>query len=104
MKIWYVVLTSLLRPRWPSEEVQVLGPDSTKDPSCLGPAASSYVGVKRLPVGMVRKLGEGVTGEVPSSSSDRGSKRRGPAQNSPRVAPKRDFNMSKLDITTVDQY
>ncbi|GBO42194.1 hypothetical protein AVEN_58601-1, partial [Araneus ventricosus] len=32
-----------------------------------------------------------------SSSSDRGSKLRGPPQNSPRVASKRDVNITKLN-------
>ncbi|GBM28655.1 hypothetical protein AVEN_629-1 [Araneus ventricosus] len=41
------------------------------------------------------KFGEGVPAQVSSSSSDRGSKLRGPSQNSPRVASKRDINITK---------
>ncbi|GBN36930.1 hypothetical protein AVEN_203311-1 [Araneus ventricosus] len=39
-------------------------------------------------IGVVRKFGGGEPAQVSSSSSDRGSKLRGPSQNSPRVAPK----------------
>ncbi|GBO13408.1 hypothetical protein AVEN_63571-1 [Araneus ventricosus] len=47
--------------------------------------AISYVVAKRPPVGVAWKFGEGVPTQVPSSSSDRGSKLRGPSQNNPRV-------------------
>ncbi|GBN05870.1 Aspartyl/asparaginyl beta-hydroxylase [Araneus ventricosus] len=57
----------------------------------------SYVVVKRPPVGVAWKFGEGVPARVSSSSSDRGSKLRGPSQNSPRVASKRDINITKLN-------
>ncbi|GBM73394.1 hypothetical protein AVEN_25053-1 [Araneus ventricosus] len=56
-------------------------PDSTEDPPCMGP---------------VGKFGEGVPAQVSSSSSDRDSKLRGPSQNSPRVASKRDVNITNL--------
>ncbi|GBM97121.1 hypothetical protein AVEN_30394-1 [Araneus ventricosus] len=52
--------------------------------------AKSYVVVKRPPVGVAWKFGEWVPAQVSSSSSDRDSKLRGPSQNSPRVASKRD--------------
>ncbi|GBM91228.1 hypothetical protein AVEN_31637-1 [Araneus ventricosus] len=52
---------------------------------------------KRAFVGVMRKLGEGVPTQVSSSSSDRGSKLRGPSQNSPRVASKRDVNITKTE-------
>ncbi|GBN65509.1 hypothetical protein AVEN_70346-1, partial [Araneus ventricosus] len=42
--------------------------------------------------GVVRKLGEGVSTQVSSSSSDRCSKFRCPSQNSPRVASRRDMD------------
>ncbi|GBL97477.1 hypothetical protein AVEN_162939-1 [Araneus ventricosus] len=54
--------------------------------------AKSYVVAKRPPVGVARKLGEGVPAQVSSSSSDHGSKLRVPSLNSPRVASKRDVN------------
>ncbi|GBN56255.1 hypothetical protein AVEN_213548-1 [Araneus ventricosus] len=47
--------------------------------------------------GVVRKFEEVVPAQVSSSSSDRGSKLRGPSQNSPRVASKRDVNKTKLN-------
>ncbi|GBL64199.1 hypothetical protein AVEN_261190-1 [Araneus ventricosus] len=50
--------------------------------------------------GVVQKLREGVTTQMPSSSSDRGSKLLGPSQNSPRVASIRDVNLTKLTILT----
>ncbi|GBN32152.1 hypothetical protein AVEN_136391-1, partial [Araneus ventricosus] len=46
--------------------------------------------------GVVRKFGEEVPAQVSSSSSDRGSKIRGPSQNSPRVASKRNVTITKL--------
>ncbi|GBM35990.1 hypothetical protein AVEN_78087-1 [Araneus ventricosus] len=54
--------------------------------------AKPYVSAKRPPVGVAYKLGEGVPAQV--SSSDRGPKLRGPSQNSPRVASKRDVNIT----------
>ncbi|GBN47105.1 hypothetical protein AVEN_205173-1 [Araneus ventricosus] len=41
--------------------------------------------------------------QVSSSSSDRGLKLRCPSQNSPRVASKRDVNVTKLITLTVPQ-
>ncbi|GBL85800.1 hypothetical protein AVEN_63142-1 [Araneus ventricosus] len=52
---------------------------------------------ERPPAGAVRKCGDGVPAQVSSSSSDRGSKLRGQSQNSPRVASKRDVNITKLN-------
>ncbi|GBN52782.1 hypothetical protein AVEN_74879-1 [Araneus ventricosus] len=56
--------------------------------------AKSYVVSKRPAIGVARKFGEGVPAQVSSSSSDRGSKLRGPCLNSPRVASKRDVNIT----------
>ncbi|GBM06656.1 hypothetical protein AVEN_190875-1 [Araneus ventricosus] len=56
----------------------------------------SYVVAKRYPVGVEWKFGEGVPAQVSSSSSDHGSKLRGPSQNSPRFASKLDANVTKL--------
>ncbi|GBL95940.1 hypothetical protein AVEN_227163-1 [Araneus ventricosus] len=53
--------------------------------------AKSYVVAKRPPVGEARKFGEGVS----SSLSDLGSKLRGPSLNDPRVASKRDVNLTQ---------
>ncbi|GBL91499.1 hypothetical protein AVEN_136968-1 [Araneus ventricosus] len=50
----------------------------------------------KLYAGMVRKLGEGVLAQALSSSSERGSKLRGPSHNTPRVASKRDVTITKL--------
>ncbi|GBN03703.1 hypothetical protein AVEN_258833-1 [Araneus ventricosus] len=54
---------------------------------------------KGPPSGVVRKFGEEVPVQMPFSSSDRGSKLRGPSQNSPRVAAKWDVNITKLNLT-----
>ncbi|GBM72703.1 hypothetical protein AVEN_67283-1 [Araneus ventricosus] len=62
-------------------------PDSTEDPPCMH--AKSYAVAKRPPVGVARKFGAGVPDEASSSSSDRG-----PSLNSPRVASKRDVNLT----------
>ncbi|GBN15845.1 hypothetical protein AVEN_268377-1 [Araneus ventricosus] len=49
---------------------------------------------KRLPSGVVRKFGDSVPVQVSSSSTDRGSKRRGPSKNCSRVvASKWDANI-----------
>ncbi|GBM91094.1 hypothetical protein AVEN_135113-1 [Araneus ventricosus] len=53
----------------------------------------SYGGVHRPPSGVVRKFGGGLPVEVSSSSSDHGSKLRGPSQNSLRVASERGVNL-----------
>ncbi|GBN75711.1 hypothetical protein AVEN_113520-1 [Araneus ventricosus] len=58
--------------------------------------AKSYVVSKRPPVCVAWMFGEGVAAKVSSSSPHRGSKSRGPSQNSPRVASKRDVNTTKL--------
>ncbi|GBN17450.1 hypothetical protein AVEN_232543-1 [Araneus ventricosus] len=54
-------------------------------------------------VGVAWKFGEGVPAQVSSLSSDHGSKLRGPSQNSPRVASKRDVNIAKLNKTTHEE-
>ncbi|GBL79053.1 hypothetical protein AVEN_48999-1 [Araneus ventricosus] len=57
--------------------------------------ASALMHLFSPPVGVAWKLGEEVPAQVSSSLSDRGSKLRGPSQNSPRVASKRDVNITK---------
>ncbi|GBN40174.1 hypothetical protein AVEN_159704-1 [Araneus ventricosus] len=98
--------STLTVPRWPSGSVsaclgaggfQVRNPIPLKIRRVWGLLyAKSYVVAKRPPVGVAWKLGEGVSAQVSSSSSDRGSKLRGLSQNSPRVASKRDVNITKL--------
>ncbi|GBL92177.1 hypothetical protein AVEN_91518-1 [Araneus ventricosus] len=73
-------------------------PDSTDDPSCMGPAARQIIRSGQTSsrwCGVAWKFGEGVPAQVSSSSSDRGSKLRGSSQNSPHVASKRDVNITK---------
>ncbi|GBM01308.1 hypothetical protein AVEN_170356-1 [Araneus ventricosus] len=95
------------RPRWPSGKVSASGPESfhVGNPIPLNIRrvlglfrAKSYVGVKRPPSGVALKFGEGVPAQVSSLPSDRGSQLRGPSQNSPRVASKRDVNIPKLNF------
>ncbi|GBN33981.1 hypothetical protein AVEN_272968-1, partial [Araneus ventricosus] len=64
-------------------------PDSTEDPSCMGPnvLSSRWCGVEDW-------RGGASSGVV--LSPDRGSKLRGPSQNSLRVAAKQDVNITKL--------
>ncbi|GBO26261.1 hypothetical protein AVEN_11754-1 [Araneus ventricosus] len=77
-------------------------PDFTEDPPYMGLLhAKSYVVAKRPPLGVARKLAEGVPTQVSSSSSDRGSKLRGPSQNSPPVASERDVNIAKLNLRNI---
>ncbi|GBN73005.1 hypothetical protein AVEN_21295-1 [Araneus ventricosus] len=69
--------------------------DSTENPRVWGLLHPKSLAVtKRPPVGVARKFGEGVPAQVSSSSSDHGSKLRGPFLNSPRVASKRDVNLT----------
>ncbi|GBN60559.1 hypothetical protein AVEN_90637-1 [Araneus ventricosus] len=56
------------------------------------------------PVGVARKFGEGVPVPVPSSSSDRSSKLRGPSLNSPRLASKWDVNLTHWEVRLVYLY
>ncbi|GBM99899.1 hypothetical protein AVEN_188416-1 [Araneus ventricosus] len=51
--------------------------------------------IERLPAGVVRKFGNWVPVQVSSSSSDHSSELRGPYRNFPRVASKRNLNLSK---------
>ncbi|GBL93899.1 hypothetical protein AVEN_153655-1 [Araneus ventricosus] len=94
-------------PQWPSGKVLVSGPEGFRPQTRLHrrsavPVASDVV-TKYPPAGVVvRKFGEGVPAQVPSSSSDRGSKLRGPDQNSPRVASKRDVSIIKLNSAELD--
>ncbi|GBM03616.1 hypothetical protein AVEN_203185-1 [Araneus ventricosus] len=53
--------------------------------------------VKCPSTGMVWKFGKGMSDQASSSSSDLGSKLRGPSQNSPPVASKPDVNINKLN-------
>ncbi|GBM37215.1 hypothetical protein AVEN_14981-1 [Araneus ventricosus] len=86
----------MVRPQLWSRRVPGSRPSSTEDPSCMGLLhAKSYAVAKRPPVGVAWKLGEVVPAQVSSSLSDRGSKLRGPSRNSPRVASKRDANITK---------
>ncbi|GBN86809.1 hypothetical protein AVEN_55403-1 [Araneus ventricosus] len=61
--------------------------------------AKSYVVDKRLLVGVAWKFGEAVTSQVSSSPSDGSSEIRGPSQNRPRIASKRDVNITKPNET-----
>ncbi|GBM65210.1 hypothetical protein AVEN_82384-1 [Araneus ventricosus] len=74
-------------------------PDSTEDLLCMWTcyALNHTYWFKRPPVGVVQKFGEGVPDQVSSSSSDHGSKLRGPSQNGPLVASKRGVNTNKLN-------
>ncbi|GBM47235.1 hypothetical protein AVEN_136601-1 [Araneus ventricosus] len=60
----------------------------------------AYVVAKRPPVGVAWKFGDEAPAQVSSPSSDRGTKLRGPSQNSPHVASKRDVNIIKLTKLT----
>ncbi|GBO11827.1 hypothetical protein AVEN_224339-1 [Araneus ventricosus] len=94
----YLRTVCIFRLRWPSGKVRLWGPIPLKICRVWGLLhAKSYVLAKRPPVVVVLKFGEGVPAQVSSSSSDRGSKLRGPSQNSPRVASKRDVNITKLN-------
>ncbi|GBM13039.1 hypothetical protein AVEN_207310-1, partial [Araneus ventricosus] len=63
-------------------------PDSTKDPPCLWARYTLNMTswVKRHLAGVVKKFGEAVPAQASPTSSDDGSKLRGPPQKTPRVA------------------
>ncbi|GBM54162.1 hypothetical protein AVEN_208762-1 [Araneus ventricosus] len=63
-------------------------PDSTEDQPCIGPGAHQ----------IIRRRSDVLTEEgAPAQvSSERGSKLRGPSENSHRVSSKQDVNMTKL--------
>ncbi|GBO07697.1 hypothetical protein AVEN_188489-1, partial [Araneus ventricosus] len=69
--------------------------DSTEDLPVWGLLhTKSYIVAKLPPIGAARKFGEGLPARVTSTSSDCGSKLRGPSLNSPRVGSKRDVNIT----------
>ncbi|GBM63580.1 hypothetical protein AVEN_173079-1 [Araneus ventricosus] len=75
-----------VRPRLRAGGPQVRNPFPPKIRRVWGPLhAKSYVVAKRPSAGVAWKFGERAPVQVSSSSSDRGSKIRGPNQNSPRV-------------------
>ncbi|GBM75645.1 hypothetical protein AVEN_162681-1 [Araneus ventricosus] len=53
------------------------------------------------PAGVVRKIGERVPVQTVVHSSDRSSKLRRPSQNNRRVASKWDFNITKLNSSSM---
>ncbi|GBL91110.1 hypothetical protein AVEN_184475-1 [Araneus ventricosus] len=86
-----------MRPLWPSGKAsalrqkgfQVRNPIPLKIRRVLGELhLKSYVMAKRPPAGVMRKFGEGVPAQVPSSLSYLGSKLRGSFRNSPLLASK----------------
>ncbi|GBL73004.1 hypothetical protein AVEN_128173-1 [Araneus ventricosus] len=99
----YNRLISLLGPRWPSGKVSTSGPEGRRLETRFHRRSAVY-GARRTPnhtqwpnaLPLVRRgsLKRGVPAQVSSSSSDRGSKLRGPSLNSPRVASKRDVNIT----------
>ncbi|GBM84515.1 hypothetical protein AVEN_246175-1 [Araneus ventricosus] len=88
-------------PSWPARKVSISGPeasgskpDSTEEPS---PKFFKSIGAICHPECVMRKFGDGLPAQMPFSSSDRGSKLRCQAQNSPPVTSKRDFDINKLN-------
>ncbi|GBN72203.1 hypothetical protein AVEN_148277-1 [Araneus ventricosus] len=97
------VSRSINRQRWPRGKVSTSGPKGRRldtrfhrRSAVYGACchAKSYAVAKRSPVGVARKFGEGVPAQVSTSSSDRSSELRGPSLNSPRVASKRDVDVT----------
>ncbi|GBM28718.1 hypothetical protein AVEN_54500-1 [Araneus ventricosus] len=72
-------------------------PDSTEDPPCTGPAALQ---ITRPPLVRRGSLKRGAPVQVSPSSSDCGSKCRGSSLNNPRVASKRDVNLTQPNLLT----
>ncbi|GBM09914.1 hypothetical protein AVEN_2875-1 [Araneus ventricosus] len=86
--------------RSPPRDRRVPGPkpESTEDPPCkwarytLNPSGPTV-----LPLVWCRSLERLAPAQGPSPPSDRGSKLRGASQNIPRIASKRDVNITKLN-------
>ncbi|GBM77925.1 hypothetical protein AVEN_89588-1 [Araneus ventricosus] len=76
-------------------------PDSTEDLSCIGPVARQIIPIlpNVLPLMWCESLERGMPAQVSSSSSDRGSKLRGPSQTSSRAAEKYDVIITRLNST-----
>ncbi|GBO03691.1 hypothetical protein AVEN_188121-1 [Araneus ventricosus] len=73
-------------------------PASTVDPPCMGPATFQIIRSGQTPSRWCGvEAWRGARAQVSSSSSDRGSKLRGPSQNSRCVASKWDVNITKLN-------
>ncbi|GBM95152.1 hypothetical protein AVEN_17585-1 [Araneus ventricosus] len=87
-------------PRWPGGKVSTSGPegsklDSTEEPPCKWVWCTlNTSGPNVFQLVRCGSLERGVPAQVLSSSSDRGTKLRGPPQNSPRVASRRDANIT----------
>ncbi|GBM45030.1 hypothetical protein AVEN_98880-1 [Araneus ventricosus] len=92
----------VVRPQLWGRRVQVRNPILLKIRRVWGLLhVKSYVVAKRPPVGVACKFGKGVLAQVSSSSSGRRSKLRGSSQNSPRVASKREVNITKPTTSTL---
>ncbi|GBN92225.1 hypothetical protein AVEN_247087-1 [Araneus ventricosus] len=81
-------------------------PDSTGDTLCIWTryTLNQTSWAKSPNVGVVRKLGVAVPAQVSSLPYDRNLKLRSLSQNSPRVASKRDFNITKLNLILNPSY
>ncbi|GBM74588.1 hypothetical protein AVEN_151038-1 [Araneus ventricosus] len=90
LKIW--------TPRWPSGKVSTSRPEGLRLETrfyCMGHVARQIIRSGQTPPASVaRTSGEGAPDKVSYSSSDHGSKLRGPSLSSPHVASKRDVNLT----------
>ncbi|GBN77286.1 hypothetical protein AVEN_28532-1, partial [Araneus ventricosus] len=94
-------------PRCPSVKVSVLEPKGSRFETRFHRRSAEY-GARctpnrtqwpnALPPVWCGNLERGAPAQAPPPPPDRGSKLRDPSQNSPRVAPKRDVNKTKLAI------
>ncbi|GBM07118.1 hypothetical protein AVEN_177082-1 [Araneus ventricosus] len=73
-------------------------PDVTEDPPCMGACCKLNHTWCPNVLRLVRRGRLERWLPAQASPSDRGSKLRGPSQNSPRVASKRDFNITNLNL------
>ncbi|GBN42894.1 hypothetical protein AVEN_136075-1 [Araneus ventricosus] len=89
----------VVKSRLSGRKVPESKPDSThiRHRRYLLHAKSYIVVAKRPPVGVVRKLGEGVPAQVSPSSFDSSSKLRGPYQNTCRAASERSDRITELN-------
>ncbi|GBN32861.1 hypothetical protein AVEN_89555-1 [Araneus ventricosus] len=86
----------IVRSRLWDQRVLSSKPDSTDDPSCIGPVdVKSYVEGQTFSRWCGAEACRGSSNSCVVVSSDRGSKLRKPSQNSPRVSSKRDVNITK---------
>ncbi|GBL83307.1 hypothetical protein AVEN_110631-1 [Araneus ventricosus] len=80
-------------PRWPSGKVSVAGPAGSKPETRFHRRTSMLAGLEHAKSSVAQSFPANVVWKGGKGGADCGSKSRGPFQDSPRVASKRDVNI-----------